>query len=306
MRVGERLLQQRKGRVIICSAGKAHQCQTILCGDFALAAFPRVEVMPHNAIVGFLILSVKVQQGNVLGVQVIALRQKGGVFLHTRKALGIRCVGCLVQLIQLEKDAGIGFVHGKGCLHGFAGARCIVQLIVVDQSQIAPYGGQGDIFRTAFPQGLCLLPAGAVQQQTAKIISCILPAVGNRILQCGDIFQTVGETVQARRAFGQRQFLFIAGKEIQVIVLQRLTGLGCRLQNMHSILIQAGGAVSERQFDVIVGIAAQQAGQLRFSLGSQQGHLIAAAVIQRVDFLRFAGKLQGLLGLPAQAQQCGF
>ena len=89
-------------------------------------------------------------------------------------------------------------------------------------------------------------------------------------------------------------------------MLQRLTGLGCRLQNMHSILIQAGGAVSERQFDVIVGIAAQQAGQLRFSLGSQQGHLIAAAVIQRVDFLRFAGKLQGLLGFPAQAQQCGF
>ena len=75
---------------------------------------------------------------------------------------------------------------------------------------------------------------------------------------------------------------------------------------MHSILIQAGGAVSERQFDVIVCIAAQQAGQLRFFLGSQQGHLIAAAVIQRVDFLRFAGKLQGLLGLPEQAQQCGF
>ena len=181
-----------------------------------------------------------------------------------------------------------------------------MQLIVVDQSQIAPYGGQDDIFRTAFPQGLCLLPAGAIQQQTAKIIGRILPAVGNRILQCGDIFQTVGETVQARRAFGQRQFLFIAGKEIQVIVLQRLAGLGCRLQNMHSILIQAGGTVSERQLDVIVGIAAQQAGQLRFFFGSQQGHLIAAAVIQRVYFLRFTGKLQGLLGLPEQAQQCGF
>ena len=121
MRIHKALLEQLHCIFITLLAdgnlSQLYAGKLILCRHLSFAAFPWVEDVTVEELLGFCIFAGLVEEGDFLKQQVVALCDKPGVLLQQGKTLGVRVVQTLVELVELHEDARVALVECKCTLH---------------------------------------------------------------------------------------------------------------------------------------------------------------------------------------------
>ena len=110
--------------------------------DLALTAFPRMELMGIEFLLGLLIVAGEIEQGDLLQQQVVALSNELGVLLKMFQPHVMVVAESLIELVELHEYSAVAGIEAESLLHIGHGLLRIVLLVKLFQSEVAPYGGE--------------------------------------------------------------------------------------------------------------------------------------------------------------------